>query len=1024
MSDMNIYTKRLHSFRPKRRPSTSNSKLPPPPARWPHDRPSAKTLAAAGLYYNPSEHHPDNVTCYLCAKDLDGWESDDDPRAEHVKHCPDCGWAQVSVVSASASVAAEDPRGARMVRARADTFGDWWPHEDKLGWAPSVQRMAEAGWHYAPTKDSDDFASCAYCGLSLDGWEPTDDPVEEHRRRTSHCAFFTWTPPPRQPTRKTSRASMQSVLANSDDELVMKPNKRARKPKKAAEPEPEPVDNVFEDAPRGRKRTSTAAQQGPIVMYDGTLSTEEEAGHEQQQQPAQKKRATRASLAAQQLSRDAKMGVDSDNESIASIASRAGAGAGAKAKGKAKKPAARRNSRARGNSVARKPNKPQPIAIPSDDEIDRALALDLERPLTDEEEGFKDFKQPFIRPMKRVTRSRASLAVEEMMRNAPPDTILNTVKKRGRSRTPTTVMERSPTKSPSKRFFRESEQDFSFPVRVPKHLAVEDDPAESRRRNRNDDDDDDDGFAGDTINFAARDMVTDTEMEMETKVKPKKAPPKKAARGRKKKGAAETVTATTEDEPEAPPPPPPKQPKRGKAAKKGAASTRESNVTVDSVQEKIELQLYQEQEQEEQRPQKSTRRRLVRGARPKRESVISIASTAEPEPAQDSSFMDIDHHQHEEEEEVEPAEASDAGSVIRHDVADTLYPTLPPSPGPRPQEAEAEAEAEVEAEMEEAEPTPKPTKKPANPIIITKRPTRSSAVSTASTTVSSIAGSHLNSDSDNTPRQKGRKPTKKEQARRLRKTKAKANDDALKKGSESFFSSAQSEEMKGRKGRRTRSSMTAAEAAAEAAEEEEEEGQEASAAQGSPVAAAGDDMHMAEAAKEQAVSDDLSATDIDPRSSASSPAPGTEASSTERPLTPPHPHPHPHQHASAPTPARMPLSPVRRGMNIPLTTTTPSNNKAHANKAATAAQLPHSRRPWVPVDLDTVFAHGGSEESDEGGAGALTARERDMTVAEWVKWNAVQAEARMKAEGERIVALFEACGGRAREAVEAMETAD
>ncbi|KAH0605875.1 uncharacterized protein H6S33_004332 [Morchella sextelata] len=969
MSGMNIYSKRLNSFRPKRRPSSASTNKPPP-MKWPHDRPSAKTLAAAGLYYNPSEDHPDNVTCYLCAKDLDGWESDDDPSAEHVKHCPDCGWARVSVTSTSTSTA-EDPRGARMVRARADTFGDWWPHEGKLGWAPSVHRMAEAGWHYSPTKDSDDFANCAYCDLSLDGWEPTDDPIEEHRRRSPNCAFFTWTPP-RQPTRKTSRASMQSVMANSDDEPVTKPTKKAPRAKKSKKAEPEP-DNVFEDAPRGRKRTSTAAQQGPVVMYDGTISTEEEVGHEQQQ-PAQKKRATRASLAAQQLSRDAKMNADSDNESIASVASRTGV----KPKAKAKKPAARRNSKVRGNSVARK-TKAQP-AIPSDDELDRALALDLERPLTDEEEGFKDFKKPFIRPMKRITRSRASLAVEEKMRNAPPDSILNSTTKGGRGRTPAVAdVDRSPTKSPSKKFFRESSQDFSIPVRVPKHLAVEDDLQEVKspeRRNLEDD------FAGDTIKVAARD-ITDTEMEMEIEVKPKKAPAKKAARGRKKKDAAETVTAT-EDEPEAP------KPKRGKAAKKAASTReRESNVTVDSVQEKIELQLYQEQEE---RPQKG-RKRLVRGTRPKRESVISIASTVETEPEPAQSFMDIDH------QEEEPAETSDAGSVIRHDVADTLYPTLAPSPEPQA----AEAEAEVEMEEEAAEPTPKPTKKTANPT--TKRSTRSSAVSTASTTISSIAGSHLNSDSDNTPRQKGRKPTKKQQARQ-RKTK----DDALKKGSESFFNSAQNEEMKGRKGRRTRSSMMAAEAEEEdTVRDSTTKGRSSSPAFVTP----GDDVHMSEAAhaaEERTVSDnhnddDLSATDIDPHSTASSPAPETEAS-TDRPVSP-----------RAPAPTRMPLSPVRRGMNIPLATAAATTPKAHPKVTAL-----HSRKPWVAVDLDTVFAHG-SEESDEG-AGVLTAREREMTVAEWVKWNAAQAEGRMKGEGERIVALFEACGRRAREAIEAIETVD
>ena len=36
--------------------------------------------------------------------------------------------------------------------------------------------MVEAGWHYCPTSESDDFVRCAYCDLSLDGWEPKDNP--------------------------------------------------------------------------------------------------------------------------------------------------------------------------------------------------------------------------------------------------------------------------------------------------------------------------------------------------------------------------------------------------------------------------------------------------------------------------------------------------------------------------------------------------------------------------------------------------------------------------------------------------------------------------------------------------------------------------------------------------------------------------------------------------------------------------------------------------------------------------------
>lgn len=37
-------------------------------------------------------------------------------------------------------------------------------------------QMIEAGWYYCPTLESDDFVKCSYCSLSLDGWEPKDNP--------------------------------------------------------------------------------------------------------------------------------------------------------------------------------------------------------------------------------------------------------------------------------------------------------------------------------------------------------------------------------------------------------------------------------------------------------------------------------------------------------------------------------------------------------------------------------------------------------------------------------------------------------------------------------------------------------------------------------------------------------------------------------------------------------------------------------------------------------------------------------
>ena len=40
-------------------------------------------MAAAGFYCCGGENEPDLVRCYFCRKELDGWEPEDDPWAEH-----------------------------------------------------------------------------------------------------------------------------------------------------------------------------------------------------------------------------------------------------------------------------------------------------------------------------------------------------------------------------------------------------------------------------------------------------------------------------------------------------------------------------------------------------------------------------------------------------------------------------------------------------------------------------------------------------------------------------------------------------------------------------------------------------------------------------------------------------------------------------------------------------------------------------------------------------------------------------
>lgn len=78
----------------------------------------------------------------------------------------------------------------RLVDARTQTFNDSWPHESRKGWKCKTKKLVEAGWCYDPSPEYDDGVRCFYCDLSLDGWEPKDDPLNEHRRRSPECHFF------------------------------------------------------------------------------------------------------------------------------------------------------------------------------------------------------------------------------------------------------------------------------------------------------------------------------------------------------------------------------------------------------------------------------------------------------------------------------------------------------------------------------------------------------------------------------------------------------------------------------------------------------------------------------------------------------------------------------------------------------------------------------------------------------------------------------------------------------------------
>ncbi|KAG5519821.1 hypothetical protein PMAC_000094 [Pneumocystis sp. 'macacae'] len=176
---MEVYASRLASFQLFSRKKS----------RWPHSYPTPKDLADAGFYYDPHPSSNDNVSCFLCKKALDGWDVNDNPVKEHFQHSRQCGWAilkYIKLFGKDTSFLTDK----ELQNAREATFGSWWPHEQKRGWFSKIKKMSQAGFYYNPTPDSNDMVSCIYCDLGLDGWEPKDDPMEEHKKRAPSCLFF------------------------------------------------------------------------------------------------------------------------------------------------------------------------------------------------------------------------------------------------------------------------------------------------------------------------------------------------------------------------------------------------------------------------------------------------------------------------------------------------------------------------------------------------------------------------------------------------------------------------------------------------------------------------------------------------------------------------------------------------------------------------------------------------------------------------------------------------------------------
>lgn len=73
---------------------------------------------------------------------------------------------------------------------RLASFLDWSLEWELNKEKPSPERLARAGF-FSFTKSPNllDNVICPYCDLSLDSWEPQDDPLWEHQIRSPACLF-------------------------------------------------------------------------------------------------------------------------------------------------------------------------------------------------------------------------------------------------------------------------------------------------------------------------------------------------------------------------------------------------------------------------------------------------------------------------------------------------------------------------------------------------------------------------------------------------------------------------------------------------------------------------------------------------------------------------------------------------------------------------------------------------------------------------------------------------------------------
>ena len=185
--------------------------------RWPNLNIHPEILADAGFIYTGRE---DYVQCVFCAGIIGHWESNDDPMIEHEKSFPLCAFVNkwdvgnipmifpfrcvvnktcietfetdkdvenhVMEYHSNCDISREDVNELLLAKFKSEsdrllTFKKGWPN---LGVFP--EKLAKAGFIYTGRED---YVQCVFCAGIIGHWESNDDPMTEHKKSFSKCAY-------------------------------------------------------------------------------------------------------------------------------------------------------------------------------------------------------------------------------------------------------------------------------------------------------------------------------------------------------------------------------------------------------------------------------------------------------------------------------------------------------------------------------------------------------------------------------------------------------------------------------------------------------------------------------------------------------------------------------------------------------------------------------------------------------------------------------------------------------------------